>query len=62
MKVHTCMIYFWIVNIRFYSILVGEEPNSVFLKKEEKVEPSQDDMGCLFLSQRSYHFQRAGAK
>lgn len=27
----------------FYSIRVGEEPDSVFLKKIEKSEPSQDD-------------------
>lgn len=38
----------------FYSIRVGEEPNSVFLKE---VEPSQDDRILLllaFLRQRSY--------
>lgn len=27
----------------FYSILVGEEPDSVLLKKREEAEPSQDD-------------------
>lgn len=33
----------------FYSIRVGEEPDSVFLKKIEKSEPSQDDTDQLFL-------------
>jgi hypothetical protein len=43
----------------FYSILVGEEPDSVFLKKTGEAEPSQDDMGRpFFLRQRSYHFRR----
>ena len=33
----------------FYSIRVGEEPDSVFLKKIEKSEPSQDDTDQLLL-------------
>jgi len=42
----------------FYSILVGEEPDSVLLKKRGS-RTSQDDMDHpLFLRQRSYHFRR----
>lgn len=33
----------------FYSIRVGEEPDSVFLKKIEKSEPSQNDTDQLLL-------------
>lgn len=43
----------------FYSILVGEEPDSVLKKKRGEAEPSQDDMDHpLFLRQRSYYFRR----
>ena len=44
----------------FHSIRVGEEPDSVLLKKRKEAEPSQDDtirINPFFLRQRSYHFR-----
>lgn len=43
----------------FYSILVGEEPDSVLLKKERKQnQVKMIRINPFFLRQRSYHFRR----
>ncbi|RWR98249.1 hypothetical protein CKAN_02782200 [Cinnamomum micranthum f. kanehirae] len=43
----------------FYSILVGEEPDSVLLKKERKQNQVKTiRINPFFLRQRSYHFRR----
>ena len=43
----------------FYSIQVGEEPDSVFLKKQRKQnQVKMIRINPLFLRQRSYHFRR----